>query len=211
MKNLRHRDKMYSLIFKERLFMKTNRKYKALTVSKKGELFLREGHVWVYGEEIKNGEPVENGSVVDVVSEKGVYLGSGLYSEKSKIRVRILSSNANDDYGDSFFTRRVNYALDYRVTVMADDISACRLIFGEADGLPGVTADYYNGIVAVQILSFGMEMRKDIIYRAVKEALISRGLRFDGIFERNDVAIRELEGLSEYKGWYESEYISHRL
>lgn len=138
--------------------MKTERIYPFVTVTKKGEKFLKEGHVWVYGEEITstNGD-ITNGCVVDVFSEKHTYLGSGLYSELSKIKVRILSTNANDTYDESFFTRRVKYAISYRKTVMRGDLSSCRLIFGEADGLPGVTADKFSDIVVFQILSYGME------------------------------------------------------
>jgi len=190
--------------------MKTDRKYPFVTVTKKGERFLKDGHVWVYGEEIISSEgEISNGCIVDVFSEKHTYLGSGLYSEHSKIKVRILSSNANDDYDEAFFTRRVKYAIAYRKTVMRGDLSACRLIFGEADGLPGVTADKFSDIVVFQILSYGMEQRKNILYRAVIEALREEGENVRGIFERNDVAIRELEGLMENKGWANVEGLVH--
>jgi len=190
--------------------MKTDRKYPFVTVTKKGERFLKDGHVWVYGEEIVSSEgEISNGCIVDVFSEKHTYLGSGLYSEHSKIKVRILSSNANDTYDEAFITRRVKYAVSYRKTVMRGDLSACRLIFGEADGLPGVTADKFSDIVVFQILSYGMEQRKDILYRAVTDALREEGEQISGIFERNDVAIRALEGLEENKGWAEVEGLSH--
>lgn len=192
--------------------MKTERIYPFVTVTKKGEKFLKEGHVWVYGEEITstNGD-ITNGCVVDVFSEKHTYLGSGLYSELSKIKVRILSTNANDTYDESFFARRVKYAISYRKTVMRGDLSSCRLIFGEADGLPGVTADKFSDIVVFQILSYGMEQRKDVLYRAIVDALRDEGETVNGIFERNDVAIRKLEGLEENKGWADVDGIFHPI
>ncbi len=184
--------------------MKTERKYPSVTLTKKGERFISGGHVWVYGEEIteENGE-IKNGEICDVFSEKHTYLGSGFYNDKSKIRVRILSKNANDCFDDSFFERRVRYAIDYRRTVMRGDLSACRLIFGEADGLPGVTCDKFGDIIVFQILSYGMEIRKSLLYRLTKKILEEYGETVSGIFERNDVAVRLLEGMEEGKGWAE--------
>lgn len=189
--------------------MKQERIYPRFTVTKKAEISIKAGHPWVYGEEITAGENIENGSAVDVISQKDSYLGTGIYSEKSKIRIRLLTRNANDRLDEAFFTRRISYALDYRTTVMGEDISASRLIFGEADGIPGLTIDYYDGIVSVQVLSYGIEIRKDMIFRALIGELLRRNMKFSGIFERNDVAIRELEGLTEYKGWYERDFAPH--
>ena len=90
---------------------------------------------------------------------------------------------------------------------MGDDFSACRLIFGEADGLCGLTVDRYGDILVTQVLSYGMDKKKDVIYRALCDSLSKEGVRVSGIMERNDVAIRELEGLEQYKGWYEAEFL----
>ncbi len=183
--------------------MKTNRPFPSVTVTKKGQRFLEGGHVWVYAEEITAADtPIENGAIVDVLSDKGRYLGSGFYSEHSKIRVRILSTNANDTFGEAFWARRIRYALDYRRTVYGDDVSACRLIFGESDGFPGLTVDRFNNLLVTQVLSFGMDKRKDLIFSLLADALRADGLPIDGIYERNDVAIRSLEGLEQYKGWF---------
>ena len=183
--------------------MKTNRPFPSVTITKKGQKFLENGHVWVYAEEITSSDAdIENGSVVDVLSDKGRYLGSGFYSEHSKIRVRLLSTNANDRYDDAFWARRIRYALDYRRTVYGDDVSACRLIFGESDGFPGLTVDRFNNLLSVQILSFGMDKRKDVILPMLADALRRDGMPVDGIYIRNDVAIRSLEGLEQYKGWF---------
>ena len=146
--------------------MKQQRSFPAFKVSKRCENRLKGGHPWVYDNEIEvSDEGVENGCIADVLSPKGSYLGSGLVSLNSKIRVRILSDNANETFGESFFRRRIRYALDHRKTVMGDDISACRLVHGESDGLPGLTVDRYNDILSVQVLSYGMEQRKDMLYR----------------------------------------------
>jgi len=190
--------------------MNIERKYPSLTVSKKAEGALKWGHPWVYDAEISPvGTQPENGTLVDVISQKGSYLGTGLYSEKSKIRVRVLSSNANDKYDEDFFERRLRYAVMYRKTVMRDDFSCCRLIFGEADGLPGLTIDRFEKILVAQVLSFGMDKIKDMIFRLLCQILSEIGVEITGLYERNDVAIRALEGLPQYKGWFELDGIKH--
>ena len=188
--------------------MKTERIYPAAVVTKKAEASIKKGHPWVYDTEIKsvNGEWT-NGCLTDVFSEKGSYLGTGLVSEKSKIRIRILSTNANDKFDAAFFKRRLKYAVDYRRTVMGEDFSNCRVVFGEADGLPGLTVDRYENLLVTQVLSYGMDKMKDVIYRGLCEIFTEYGEKIDGIYERNDVAIRELEGLENYKGCYESDFI----
>ena len=169
---------------------------------------LKNGHPWVYCDELRNEpEGLENGELCDVFSEKGSYLGTGFLSLNSKIRIRILSDNANENFSENFFRRRIRYAIDYRKTVMGDDFSACRLIFGEADGMPGLTIDKYGDILVSQVLSYGMDMIKDMIFRLLVEELEKDGVKVSGIMERNDVAIRKLEGLEQYKGWYKAEFL----
>ncbi|MBR5552722.1 MAG: class I SAM-dependent rRNA methyltransferase [Clostridia bacterium] len=184
--------------------MKNQRNFPFVTITKKAEYSIKSGHPWVYDAEITNStETIKNGELVDVFSQKGSYLGTGFYSVHSKIRVRILSDNANEKFEKSFFERRIKYAIEYRKTVMQDDFSCCRLIFGEADGLPGLTVDKFSDIIVTQVLSFGIDNIKDMIYEIVYDELTKIGVSVKGIYERNDVAIRELEGLSQYKGWYE--------
>ena len=181
------------------------RNYPKCVVSEKCARYLKGGHVWVYDNEIRACAPCADGEIVDVYNEKDRYLGSGFYNGNSRIRVRILSKNANDRYDDGrFFARRVAYALAYRRTVMpGDDFQCCRLIFGEADGLPGLTVDRYNDYLVVQCLSLGMERRKDLVYRALVDALRESGEEISALIERNDVKIRELEGMEEYVGFYQ--------
>ena len=185
--------------------MKNKRNFPFVTVTKKAEASIKRGHPWVYDAEITQSVgDFENGCLVDVLSLKGSYLGTGFLSEKSKIRIRILSSNANEAFSDAFWERRLRYAVDYRKTVMGEDFSNCRLIFGEADGLPGLTVDRFSDILVAQVLSYGMDKIKDMIYKTLVKILRESGEEISGVFERNDVAIRELEGLSQYKGWYEA-------
>lgn len=190
--------------------MKKSRAFPPVFVTKKAENSIKSGHPWVYGEEITSQpQGIENGALTDVFSQKGSYLGTGFYSEKSKIRVRILSDNANESFSPAFFERRIKYAVDYRKTVMGDDFACCRLVFGEADGLPGLTVDRFGGVLVTQVLSFGMEKIKGEIYSALVRILKEYGEDISGVFERNDVAIRELEGLKQHKGWYELDGLNH--
>ena len=188
--------------------MKQERAFTRLTISKKAEASVRAGHPWVYDAEVQGEtDALENGSLVDAFTEKGTYLGTGFLSKRSKIRIRLLSNNANERFDDAFFARRVQYALDYRKTVMGADYENCRLIFGEADGLPGLTIDRYGCVLVSQVLSYGMELHKGTIYRLLVEQLQKDGVCVQGVFERNEAAIRELEGLPLEKGWYRAEFL----
>ena len=184
--------------------MKIEREYPSFIITKKGSAWVGTGHPWIYAQEIisKSTEP-ENGALVDALSENGRYLGTGLYSRESKIGLRLISRNANDRFDAEFWKRRIRYAWDYRRTVMGGDVSCCRVIFGEADGFPGLTVDRFSNILVTQTLSVGMERLKDAIFPLLAEMLRESGERIDGIYERNDVAIRALEGLEQGKGWYE--------
>lgn len=174
-----------------------------VTISEKGAKLLRGGHVWVYADEVLSvSGKYENGDLVNVFSEKGKYLGTGFINSISKIRVRIVSKNANDRFDTQFWERRVRYAIDYRRTVMQQDFSACRLIFGEADSFPGLTVDRFGDVLSVQVLSLGIEKIKNIIFELIVKYLTEIGEKINYIYERNDVAIRELEGLKQYTSYY---------
>ena len=185
--------------------MKQPRPYPVYAVTPKAERSLTAGHPWVYGEEIIR-EPEtapENGALVDVVSRRWSYLGTGLLSLHSKIRIRLLSRSANDRFDEAFWRRRLEYAWAYRRTVMGpEDLDCCRIVFGEADQLPGLTVDRFHDILVTQTMSYGMELRKDVIFPALAEVLRADGQEIRGIYERNDVPLREREGLEEGKGWY---------
>ncbi len=180
------------------------REYTSVAVTKKAEKSLRGGHPWVFGEEITSvfGE-YENGDLVDVYTEGGKFIGTGFINDRSKIRVRLISTNANDRFDEAFFERRVRYAFAYRKTVMGADFDNCRLIFGEADQFPGLTVDRFADILVVQTLSLGMEKRKHILFPLFLKVLSEMGETIRAIYERNDVGIRELEGMQQYTGVYQ--------
>ena len=183
--------------------MKTERNFPKAIITKKGENWVGGGHPWIYDAEVVSVEgEYENGSLVDAVSEKGKYIGTGFISTESKIRIRLISKNANDKFDREFWKRRVKYAWDYRKTVMGEDIGCCRLIFGEADQFPGLTVDKFGDILVTQCLSVGMEKIKNTVFPLLYEVLTEDGEKVRGIYERNDVAIRKLEGMEENKGWF---------
>ena len=183
---------------------------KTVTISKRAELAARGGHPWIYGTEIKSAdEGIEAGDIVRVLSSKGKFIGSGFYNPHSKIRVRIFSTNANDVFDQAFWKRRAAYAVDYRLQVMRpEDYNCCRLVFGEADQLPGMTVDRFGDVLSVQVLSLGMERRKKVFLDGLIEVLRERNLPVSCIYERNDVKIRDLEGMEQSKGFYHSELLN---
>ena len=184
--------------------MKAARPYPKIIITPKGEAALTGGHPWVYeGEVTAVDGAAEDGGLVDVVSRRGSWLGCGFYNSRSKIRVRLVSRNANDDFSDAFWERRIRYAWEYRKTVMGEtDSRCCRVIFGEADLFPGLTVDRFESVLVTQTLSLGMERIKSRLFPLLAKVLREDGQDIRGIYERNDVAIRELEGMAQGKGWY---------
>ncbi len=168
-------------------------------VSKKQEQRNRDGHPWVYADEVtETGRKPENGGLCDVFGNKGGYLGTGFYNDNSKIIVRLLGNNPNDRHDDAFFERRVRYAVEYRKDVMQDDIACCRIVHGEADGIPGLTIDRYGNALVSEITCLGTELRKEVIYGALARELEN----IDGIYERNENPLRLKEGMELYAGWH---------
>lgn len=192
--------------------MKTGRNYPVVTITEKAERSIKNGHVWVYDSEVTNifGE-YSNGGLVDVVTKKGRFLGTGFINDNSKIRVRLISRNANDKFDSAFFERRLRYCFEYRKTVMGDDFSCCRLVFGEADSFPGLTVDKFNDIIVTQTLSLGIEKLKDVIFPLIVKVLLEMGEEVTAIYERNDVVIREKEGMEQYTGFYQLEGLRTNL
>lgn len=179
------------------------RPYPTITVNEKAARALRNGHPWVYGAETSGPEqPYQNGDLVDVLSQKGRWLGTGFINDHSKIRVRLLSQNTNDRFDDAFWRRRVQHALAYRKTVMGEDFSCCRLIFGEADHFPGLTVDRFENVLVTEVLSLGIDQRRDLIYRLLVEQLAEDGVSVAAIYERSESPLRAKEGLSPVTGFY---------
>lgn len=184
--------------------MKAQRPYPQITITPKGEAALVGGHPWVYEGEVTGlSGPVSDGHLVDVISRRGSWLGCGFFNSRSRIRVRVLSRNPNDRFDRAFWRRRIQYAWDYRKTVMGpEDSRCCRMIFGEADGFPGLTVDRFESVLVAQVLCLGMELIKEELFSLLLEVLRSDGQDVVGVYERNDVAIRELEGMEQGKGWH---------
>lgn len=184
--------------------MKAQRPYPQITITPKGEAALVGGHPWVYEGEVTGlSGPVSDGQLVDVISRRGSWLGCGFFNSRSRIRVRVLSRNPNDRFDRAFWRRRIQYAWDYRKTVMGpEDSRCCRVIFGEADGFPGLTVDRFESVLVAQVLCLGMELIKEELFSLLLEVMRSDGQDVVGVYERNDVAIRGLEGMEQGKGWH---------
>ena len=175
------------------------RTYPRITVTKKAEKALRGGHPWVYADEVTDDPGGwADGDIADVYSQNGRWLGAGYANSCSKLRVRLLSRNGNDRFDEAFYRRRVHYSVEYRRQVMGAEFAACRLVFGEADGLPGLTVDRYNDVLVTEVLCAGTDRVKELLYRLLLEEL---GGEVSAIYERSDSPLRDKEGLPRYEGW----------
>lgn len=153
-----------------------------------------EGHPWIYDNEIdKVHGSYENGDIVDIYDWKDKFIGRGYINDNSKIRVRILTRK-QEEINREFFRKRINDAWEYRKRLV--DTASCRVVFGEADFIPGLIVDKFEDYLSIQTLSLGIEKYKDMIVEILDEILNPKG-----IYERNDVQIRELEGLEQKKGF----------
>ncbi|MCR5420467.1 MAG: class I SAM-dependent rRNA methyltransferase [Lachnospiraceae bacterium] len=184
-------------------------KINAVIKLKKGEgRYLKAGGAWIFDNEIDKcvGE-YGNGDAVKVVDFDDYPMGIGYINDNSKIRIRMLSRNPEVMINDDFFKERVRVAWDYRKTVMGDkDISSCRLIFGEADFLPGITVDKYEDVLVAESLALGMDRYKEVICDKLKEVLAEDGFPVRGIYERSDARERKKEGLPLHKGFIGDEF-----
>jgi 23S rRNA (cytosine1962-C5)-methyltransferase len=175
--------------------------YNTIVTLKKGEgRTLKAGGVWVYDNEIDSiMGSFENGDIVTVHDFDGYFLGYGFINTKSKITVRILSRKKDTVIDDVFLEERVQAAWDYRKQVI--DTGSCRLIFGEADFLPGIVVDKFADVLVVESLALGIDKLKQQILDAVKRVLAKDGITVRGIYERSDAKVREQEGMERYKGF----------
>lgn len=174
-----------------------------ITISQEGEKWLKKGQMWMYRNNLSEcDDTIGNGTVVDILSVDHEYLGTGFLSKESHITVRILTKNRDENIDRDFFKKRIQFAYDFRKTVEPDNLKNCRLIFGEADELPGWCVDRYNDLLVSQISSFGMEKIKDVLYESLLEVLREDGQEIHGIYERNDIAVRTKEGLPLEKGFW---------
>lgn len=180
-----------------------NRQYPKVTISKEGEKWLNQGQMWMYKNNVVDlDDTIENGTLVDIMTTNDRYLGTGFLSKQSHITVRILAIDLNETFGRDFFKKRIQFAYDFRKTLESENMTNCRLIFGEADQLPGLTVDRYNDILVTQISSYGMDKIKDMLYEVLLEVLREDEQDIKGIYERNDINVRSKEGLPLEKGYW---------
>lgn len=197
--------------------MKQSRPYPKVIVTRKAARSLAGGHPWVFEGEVLREEPAndgrcaDNGDVVDVFEENGTWQGAGFLSRQSKIRVRVITHNANDRLDEAFWKRRLTWAWQHRVRTMGSralpdtesDTNCCRVIFSEADGIPGLVVDRYEDILVAQVGTVGTERLRDTLYPILLDVLSADGQSIRAIYERNDSPSRTKEGLPLYKGWWD--------
>ena len=172
-----------------------------IVVLKKGEgRSLKRGGLWIYDNEIASVTGSgENGCLVAVRDFDGYPMGIGFINDRSKIRVRMLTRQKDAEVNGAFLAMRVRNAWEYRKKTV--DTSSCRILFGEADFLPGLTVDKYEDVLVVESLALGMDKLKDTVLRLLCEALAGDGIKIRGIYERSDAKVRELEGMERVKGF----------
>ena len=181
--------------------MKNN--YPTITISNEGETWLQKGQMWMYRNNlVQANEKIPDGGIVNIISNDGTYYGTGFYSPISHITCRILTKDESETIDQAFFEKRIRFAYDYRKTVEPNNLSNCRYVFGEADLLPGLVVDCYNDILVTQISNTGMEQHKQMIYDILLEVFKENDHIIQAIYERNDIKVREKEGLTTYKGFF---------
>lgn len=175
-------------------------------VLRKGEgRSLKNGGLWIYDNEIATCERTgENGCLVRVLDFDGYPLGTGFWNEKSKIRVRMLSRRKDAVVDEAFLRSRLEAAWEYRKKTV--DTSCCRLVFGEADWLPGLTVDKFSDVLVVQSLALGIDRLKTLLLEQLVDILAKDGVAVRGIYERSDAKVREQEGMPRQKGFLGAEF-----
>ena len=172
----------------------------AAVLKKREGRTIKSGGLWVYDNEIAQMRGAfEDGDIISVEDFDGYFMGYGFVNRRSKITVRLLSRRRENKVTPAFLTQRVRSAWEYRKKVI--DTSSCRLIFGEADFLPGLTVDKYEDILVVESLALGIDRLKGFILAALVRVLAEDGIEVRGIYERSDAKVRELEGMPREKGF----------
>ena len=174
---------------------------KGMVTVKKGEArSLKAGGLWIYDNEIDTiTGAVEDGELVRVNDFDGYVLGTGFLNRKSKLTVRMLTRDKDAEINEEFLEKRVRAAWEYRKKTV--DTGSCRLIFGEADFLPGLVVDKFSDVCVVQSLALGIDRLKPVILEALKNVLAEDGITLRGIYERSDAKVREQEGMERFKGF----------
>ena len=172
----------------------------AAVLKKREGRTIKSGGLWVYDNEIAGFRgDFEDGDIIAVEDFDGYFMGYGFVNRRSKITIRLLSRRREQPVTPAFLTMRVRAAWEYRKKVI--DTSSCRVLFGEADFLPGLTIDKYEDILVAESLALGIDRLKGIILAALVQVLSEDGVRVRGIYERSDAKVRELEGMPREKGF----------
>jgi 23S rRNA (cytosine1962-C5)-methyltransferase len=188
----------------------------AVTLKKGGGREFKAGGAWIYDNEIAKVEgSFENGDILEVHDFDGYFLGYGFINEKSKIRIRMMSRKKEHPVTSDLIEKRISDAWEYRKAVFAkylDEFSvdlsklSCRLIFGEADYIPGITIDKFSDVLVIESLALGTDRMKQLIVDLCKKVLAKDGVNIRGVYERSDAKVRELEGLERTKGFIGDEF-----
>ena len=175
----------------------------AIVTLKKGEgRTVKAGGLWVYDNEIASAAGTfADGDIVEVRDFDGYFLGYGFINRQSRIAVRLMSRKREHPVNDALLEKRVRNAWNYRKAVMGSDVSGCRLIFGEADFLPGLTVDKFSDVLVVESLALGIDRLKGKILELAVQVLSEDGIRIRGIYERSDAKVRTLEGMERFSGF----------
>lgn len=178
----------------------------AVVTLKKGEgRMLKSGGAWIFDNEIDSvlGE-FDDGDIVLVHDFDGYPMGRGFINRHSKIRVRMLTRNIDQEIDEEFFRKRLKDAWEYRKKTV--DTSSCRIVFGEADFLPGMVIDKFSDVLVFQALALGIDRYKELLIELLREILLEDGIRIRGVYERSDAKEREKEGLKKVKGFLGEEF-----
>jgi len=171
---------------------------KSITLNKNISRRVETGHPWIFANEVNTGKEKDTaakpGEIVDVYTFDKVFIGRGYYNPQSQISVRLLTRDKNEQIDDAFFYNRIKQAWAYRQKIGYSE--NCRLIFGEADDIPQLIIDKFNDYFVIQTLALGIDVWKPAIVKALNELFTPKG-----IYERNDVPVRELEGMEQQKGF----------
>lgn len=178
----------------------------AVVTLKKGKgITIKKGGMWIYDNEIASvAGSFKNGDIVIVHDFDGYPLGKGFINQISKIRIRMLTRDIGQDIDNTFFIKRLENAWEYRKKTV--DTDSCRIVFGEADYLPGIVIDKFADILVVQSLALGMDRYKDLIVQGLKEILARDGINIRGVYERSDAKVRLQEGMERVKGFIGGEF-----
>lgn len=175
--------------------------YQTVVTLKKGEgRTIKAGGMWIYDNEIASvSGDFENGDLATIEDFDGYFLGYGFLNMHSKIRVRLMSRRKEQIIDEAFLEKRVRDAWEYRKAV--GETGCCRLIFGEADFLPGLVVDKFSDVLVVESLALGIDRFKETIVDLLKKALAQDGISIRGVYERSDAKVREQEGMERIKGF----------